>query len=140
MGSGISTTPVVCSHYRSATDVDQDIENYIIHGILKDNEDMQSYSWAFWGLYVWYVEMEAYTNAITKIMDCAMSNNIQGTKYGNDRFYRGTWAGVMEYYQAEYDIVSLWWHPALYTLIVLFTGGSGAIVYLILSIIYMQDY
>merc|ERR1711976_245924 len=135
---GIPTHPVDCSHYMTADGVDRDMENYIIHGVLVEAPEMLYYGWLDWGMYVWYMNTMSYTDTMTQILDCAISNEVEGSKFGNEEFYKNTWTLVMMEMQPIYDTLHIFWFPALYYLIAYFlSAGVGAIVLLVINIIYM---
>ena len=54
---GISTRPVLCSAYMDAETIDRDIDEYIMAGVLPEADAMFYYSWYFWGMYIWGLDL-----------------------------------------------------------------------------------
>ena len=54
-------------------------------------EEMTNYSWAFFFLYVWYINAWSYTDKIGKIIDCGIGNNVQGSRYANVEYSKNVW-------------------------------------------------
>ena len=92
---GIKTVPVECRHYETAELVDQDFENYIENGILREANSMEYYSWFWFNLFIWSLRNEDYTKTMTEILDCGISNDVLESKYANVDFYETKWQEAM---------------------------------------------
>ena len=88
---GIETKPVTCKEFDNAQVVDSTIDDYIKNGIIFEAEEMMEYSWLAWGMYVWWINLINYIDTIQAILDCAISNNIEGSKYGDFSFINRSW-------------------------------------------------
>ena len=99
---------------------------------------MLYYSWLDWCMYIWYVNTSIYTDKISEILDCGISNGVDGSKYANSDFIGKEWAIAMKEMNTIYNPLSIWWHPALNIFLTwLLTAGAGSIVFLIINLIFM---
>ena len=135
---GIATRPVVCSAYTSADAVDTDIENYIMNGVLPEAEYMLYYSWWFWAMYIWNLDLFNYVTAITEIMDCSIANGVEGTRYGNSEFYDAHWKPILALTADIFGTLDFWWFPLVYWFVSL--TGLGELIMFILNFVYMFQF
>jgi len=103
-------------------------------------EEMVYYSWALFFMYVWYVNTYSYTDKIGKIIDCGISNNVEGSRYATPYFKSETWNEIESRYQMIYDVVSIWWHPAVWMIFTIYIPIGFDLVFMIVSIVYMMDF
>jgi len=135
---GVPTKDVVCSDYADAATIDAEVENYILNGLIPEVEEMITYGWAWWALYIWNLNTQNYTDKITMIIECGISGNIEDSVYGNSDWMENTWAPGMVVMQEIYDILNIFWFPVIvwsasYT-------GIGFIAYTIASVIMMLEW
>ena len=76
-------------------------------------------------------------NVIREIILCGISNDTGGV-YGTEEYLKGTFDPAFADMQPSFDVMSIWWHPALATLYLFFP--SGAIWLLVINLIVMFDY
>ena len=114
---GIPTKEVKCSMYDSAENVDKDFEMYINEGILVDGEYMYFYSWHSFWMYVYNLNIQSYINTMGAILDCGLSNSVEGSKYANADYYEKVWKVTRAAMQMElFDALDLWWFPLMFPL------------------------
>ena len=104
---------------------------------------MTKYGWFAFTLYVWYWNTWNYTDKIDKIIECGLKNNVDGSRYANPTYQRRTWAEVHYNFQEMYDVVSIWWHPAIWAMFSTFLAfllGLYDWAFLITSVVFMNDY
>jgi len=93
---GISPRAVDCAEFSVADAIDTDFENYIINGLVPEAEIMIYYSWYWWAMYVWNVNTQLYFTTMQGILECAATNEIEDSKYGNTDYMEGTWQPAVE--------------------------------------------
>ena len=135
---GIATRPVVCSAYTSADAVDTDIENYILNGVLPEAEYMLYYSWWFWAMFIWNLDLFNYVTVITEIMDCSIANGVEGTRYGTSEFYDANWKPILALTAEIFATLDFWWFPIVYWAISL--TGLGELIMFILNFVFMFQF
>jgi len=108
---GINTSAVDCSAFADSDSIEAGIENYIVNGLLPEGEIMIYYGWWAFGQYIWNLNTQSFINTMQAIIDCDVANEV-GSKYGAD-FNDGQWAAFRAVMQEMFDVLDLWWHPAL---------------------------
>ena len=83
---GISVRPVECAAYETAEALDKDFEDYVNNGLLVEAGEMLGYSWISIGFGVWAANTSLYLMAMDSMIECGISNNLEGSKYGNADF------------------------------------------------------
>ena len=84
---GVDTNPIFCFNYETAADIDRDFEFYLERGILEESNYMMDYSWFWFLMYIWGANMRSYTDRMNEILNCGISNMVEGSKYANRDFY-----------------------------------------------------
>ena len=95
---GIPTRELNCLEFEVADAVDIDIDNYIMYGLMVEADEMIYFSWYWWAMYIWNLNTQAYINLIQDILDCGMTNNVEGSKYANEDWINNVWLPNKEIY------------------------------------------
>ena len=61
---------------------------YINDGLMPTTDQMVYYSWAWWLMYIYGLNAQAYVHAMEDVLTCGISNGLeQGTRFGNTDFF-----------------------------------------------------
>merc|ERR1712083_842364 len=87
---GVSTAAVNCADFAEAEAVESTITSYIKDGLQPEAEIFIYYSWYWWAMYIWILNVQSYLMAIEAISLCDVSNGT-GSAFGED------WLGTTFY-------------------------------------------
>jgi len=75
---------------------------------------MTSYSWFWFLMYLWNLNMQTATEQLQDILDCGMANGVMGSKYADPDYIENIWKPIKAKIQEEiYDVLDIWWFPAM---------------------------
>jgi hypothetical protein len=136
MGSGVSVEFVNCSDFTDAKTIDDTITKYMIDGLRYDAVDMLSWAWAPFCISFWYGNAWAYTYAMNNIINCGISNNVEGSKYASQYFYEKRWTTFMDTVNSVYDVPGAFYMDFVFRLfLAIISGGLSELVYFVVSLI-----
>ena len=108
---GVPTQAVECSAWTDSAVIEAEIDNILQNGMMAETEIMIYYSWYYWLMWVWNLNMHAYFDYISGIIACDIENGA-GSKYGDQAWVDETMTPVIaEVFQPIWDIVDLFWAP-----------------------------
>jgi len=108
---GINTSAVECSAFADSDAINGAMKDYLVNGLIPEGEIMIYYGWWAFGQYVWNLNTQSFINTMQAIIDCGISEGVD-SDFGQD-FVDTKWTPFREAMQVEFDLMDLWWHPAL---------------------------
>merc|ERR1712167_418271 len=113
MGGIANQSNVDCANFTEADAVEKALEDYIRLGLMVEAEELTSYCWFWFGLWVWSANTQGYFATMDKIAECAISGGVD-TKFTNEEFVNNQWVPFRTMMQMGiFEIVDIVWHPAL---------------------------
>ena len=111
---GTPIQPIKCANYYDAEHVDKEFLHYLEDGIEVVVEEMGVWTWFWWfhWMYAWFIQ--DYLDTMKEIIICSISNNVEGSKFGNDEFLKNVF---QRHYDELYDdyfyYANTLWHPLM---------------------------
>jgi len=132
---GVPTVAVECSAFADAETIDSTITTYIVDGLIVENEEMVYYSWFWFGMYFWHLNMMSYIEKIEAIAQCGIANEVGSENFGEDWMGETFYPTMQLYIDNVWYLTEIWWVTAF----IGFFPYFGWVV-LIINIIFMLDF
>ena len=96
---------------------------------------MLYYSWYWWAMYIWHLNVMSYVMNIESIALCGVSNGVDDAVFNQEWMDTSLYPTMMDYYDNVWYLTEIWWVTAFVGLFPYF----GWVV-LIINIIFMLDF
>ena len=107
---GVPTQAVDCSAWTDGDAITAEVDNILQNGMYAETEIMIYYSWYYWLMWVWNLNMHAYFDYVTALAQCNETNGA-GSDYGQSWLDETMAPVIAETFQPIWDIVDLFWAP-----------------------------
>jgi len=132
---GVPTVAVNCADLTTADAIDGTIGSYINDGLIAENMNMLYYSWYWFAMYFWHLNVVSYLTAIEGVALCGVSNGVDDAVFNEDWMGETFYPVMQEYMDNVFYLSEFWWATSL---IVIFPYFGWVV--LIINIIFMLDF
>ena len=140
---GVEVKEIRCDEYIDGASLDKDFLMYINEGLIPVTNDMMTWGWFMFLLYVFGDQISTYLDTLEQITNCGISKNLEGSKYGNQEFLDSVFKPSWNTMFPGLSKFQYWWHPAVYLLLGFFGFNELLLLPLtqfIVSIVAMLEY
>ena len=121
---GVSTAAVNCADLTTADAIDGTITSYIKDGLQPENEIMIYYSWYWWAMYIWHLNVWSYVSNIEAVALCGVSNGVDDAVFNEEWMNNTLYPVMLGYSENVWFLTEYWWATA-------FLGWTGWILIIV---------
>ena len=132
---GVPTVAVNCADLTTADAIDGTIGSYINDGLIAENMNMLYYSWYWFAMYFWHLNVWSYISNIEAIALCGISNGVDDAVFNQEWMDTVFYPVMLDYSENIWYLSEYWWATSL---IVIFPYFGWVV--LIINIIFMLDF
>lgn len=111
---GVQIKEIKCANYYDAESVDKDFLYYLNEGLIPISEEMGTWTWFWWFHWMYSMFAQDYLEAMEHIILCAISNNVEGSRFGNTTYHTQVFKRHWdELYDGYFYYADMFWNPGM---------------------------